>query len=117
MDNSFPGQAQTSESRVLENITGLSNGADKLKQQCASIHSLLNEGTYKIEAVLNIIDNLKTKEKTLLNSEGDETVVQQITEEQIDSFLEILRTPAFQSLIKQFLTKWVTTGKMPGVSS
>jgi len=68
----------------------------------------MDEGTYKLDAVLNVINGLKTKEQDMKNSGQEGPIIQQMNEEQINSFLEMLKTPAFQSLARQMLTKWVS---------
>lgn len=107
MLNSQSNNLKTSETKVLDSINTMSSKANKAKEDITRIHSFLNESSYKIDAILNIINNLKTKEQNIAVSGGDPNVIQQISEEQIDSFLEMLKTPTFQNLIKQVLQKYV----------
>lgn len=99
--------------QILDNIVSLSANVSFFKDKCSYIRSLLDEGTYKIDAVLNIINGLKVKEQNIVASGGDQAVLQQMSAEQIDSLLEMLRTPAFQSLARQLLTKWVNPTPAP----
>lgn len=98
-------------SQVLDNIRTIKNDAMSIKEKCTSIRSFLDEGMYKIEAVQNIVNNMKTQESKISESGQDQAVIQQLTEEQIDSFLEMLKTPTFQNLIKQLLSKWASSTK------
>lgn len=92
---------------VLENINAMSAEVDKLKSRCEQFRGLLDEGTYKMDAALNVVNGLKTREQAILTSGEDSAAVQQINAEQIDSFLELLKSPAFQSIARQFLSKYV----------
>jgi precorrin-6B methylase 2 len=108
MKNASTNTFNTSESKVLDSINVMSTKASEVREKCNTFRSLLDEGSYKIDAILNIVDKLKTQEMDIVQAGGDATVKQQITEEQIDSFLEMLKTPTFQHLIKQMLHKWAT---------
>ncbi|PKM86200.1 MAG: hypothetical protein CVU87_12890 [Firmicutes bacterium HGW-Firmicutes-12] len=108
MNNSTANKYNTAESKVLDSINVMSTKASEIRDKCNTFRSLLDEGSYKIDAILNVVDKLKTKEQTILEAGGDQAAIQQITEEQIDSFLEMLKTPTFQNLIKQMLHKWAT---------
>ncbi|MCR4441418.1 MAG: hypothetical protein QHH10_04650 [Peptococcaceae bacterium] len=101
------------EGRLLENIAAMSDQVAGLKERCSTLCSLLDEGTHKIDAVLNIINNLKVKERAILSAGGDQAVVQQMSEEQIDSILDMLKSPAFHSLLRQLLVKWASPGGSP----
>lgn len=94
-------------SSVLENIDHMSAEISNLKMRCEQFRSLLDEGTYKMNAALNVVNGLKTREQNILVSGEDPATVQQINEEQIDSFLELLKSPAFQSIARQFLAKYM----------
>lgn len=107
MPNEHSDSPKTSETRVLDSIETMSSQANKAKEELARLHSFLNDSSYKIDALLNVVNSLKTKEQNIAVSGGDPALVQQISEEQIDSFLEMLKTPTFQNLIKQFLHKYV----------
>lgn len=98
---------------ILEGVSVMSNDIGKMKETCGKIRHLLDEGTYKIDAMLNILNNLKAKEESIVASGGDQAVVQQLNEEQVDSILEMLKTPAFQNLARQLLKKWAQAGPPP----
>ncbi len=102
------GMRQTAgENMVLAAVNNLSTEVLNIREKCLSIRHLLDEATYKMEASLNVINGLKKQEENILKSAGNPVAVKQLTEEQIDGFLEMLKTPAFQNLVKQVLTKWV----------
>lgn len=92
---------------VLEELANISGEVDSMKGRCMKARRLMDEGTYKLEAVLNIVTNLKSREHDIMAASEDQALLQQITEEQVDSLLEMLKSPAFQSLAKQFLSKWI----------
>jgi hypothetical protein len=92
---------------ILENLETTSNEINNLKNMCRNFRTLLDEGTYKLDAVLNIVNSIKTREEEIMVAGGDQTVLQQINEEQINNLLEMLKTPAFQKIARQVLTKLV----------
>ena len=96
---------------LLENINVMSNEINNIKNTCSYFRTLLDEGTYKLDSALNIISNIKTKEAEIVNSGGDEVVLQQMSEEQIDNLLEMLKSPAFQKIARQLLVKWIDTAE------
>ena len=93
--------------QLLENMTTMSEQINQLRERCVGWRKLMDEGTYKLDAVLNVVNGLKTKEQEIKTSQKEEPVLKQMSEEQINSFLEMLKAPAFQSLARQMLTKWV----------
>lgn len=107
MPNEQADSLKTSETRVLDSIDTMSRQANKAKEELARLHSFFNDSSYKIDAILNVVNSLKTKEQHIAVSGEDPALIQQISEEQLDSFLEMLKTPTFQSLIKQFLHKYI----------
>jgi len=98
------------EGQLLENIAAISGQVSGLKEKCSTLGSLLEDGTRKIDAVLNIVSGLKAQERAILSAGGEQAAAQQMSKEQIDSILEILKSPAFHSLLRQLLMKWASTG-------
>lgn len=96
---------------VLENLAGMSNEVDNLKNTCSYFRTLLDEGTYKLNSALKVIDNIKIREQGIMVSGGESAVLQQMNEEQIDNLLELLKSPAFQQLARQLLLRWLHTVK------
>lgn len=96
--------------QLLEELVGISGEVETIKERCYKVRKLMDEGTYKLNAILNIVENMKSREQTIMASSEDQAVLQQITEEQVDSLLEMLKSPAFQSLARQLLTKWIVQG-------
>ncbi|MDD4047485.1 MAG: hypothetical protein PHI90_01420 [Clostridia bacterium] len=92
---------------ILESVNNMSNEIKNTKEMCIYLRNLLENGTYKLDALLNIIGGIKSKEQEILASGGDQSFVEQINEEQIDSFLEMLKSPAFQKIARQMLTKFI----------
>lgn len=92
---------------TLDQITILTDQISQVKGKCENYRQLMDEGTYKLNAVLNIIDGLKVREQNIMTTGMNPSVIQQMNEEQIDSLLELLKSPAFQSLARQILIKWV----------
>lgn len=98
-------QRQTGDSKLLNGINTLSNDVLSFKAKCENLRRLMDEGSYKLDAALNIINNLKVQEKNIISAAGDPVAVKQMSEEQIDGLLEMLKTPAFQSIAKQAMVK------------
>ncbi len=91
---------------TLDQITMMTDQINQVKGKCENYRQLMDEGTYKLNAVLNIVDSLKVREQNIMTTGMDPSVIQQMNEEQIDSLLELLKSPAFQSLARQILIKW-----------
>lgn len=106
-------EKRTSDSKVLESITTMSGEVVRAREMCERLRKLLDEGAYKLDAVLNIIHGMKSREQNIVNAGGDLAVMQQMNEEQIDSLLEMLKSPAFQSLARQMLVKWAAGMENP----
>lgn len=104
-------QSFTAEQGVffLDNLESMSQEINNVRGMCGRLRTLLDEGTYKLDAVLKIINGVKTKEQEIIATGGDPTVLQQMNEEQIDNLLEMLKTPAFQRIARQLLTQWINT--------
>ncbi len=94
------------ESRILAEINNLSMEISNLREKCLRIRQLMDEGTYKLNSTQNVLTKLKTKEQNIVNSAANQGTVRQMSEEQIDDMLEILKSPAFQNLAKQMMMKW-----------
>ena len=92
---------------VLENLESMSNEIGHFKSTCSYFRTLLDEGSYKLDSALKVIDNIKIKEQEIMVSGGEPAVLQQLNEEQIDNLLEMLKSPAFQKLIRQLLLRWL----------
>ena len=93
--------------QVLENMSSMSDEINRLRERFVGWRKMMDEGTYKLDAALNVVNGLKMKEQEIKTSGKEGPILQQMNEEQINSFLEMLKTPAFQSLSRQMLTKWV----------
>ncbi|MGI6144440.1 MAG: hypothetical protein GX092_07040 [Clostridia bacterium] len=105
------GFAVQQEFSILEDLEMLSKEIQFVYNSCNHLRRLLDEGTYKLDSILNIVNSVKTKEQEILTSGGDPVVLQQMNEEQIDNLLEMLKTPSFQKLARKLLTQWVNTGE------
>lgn len=92
---------------TLDQITMMTDQINQVKGKCENYRQLMDEGTYKLNAVLNIVDSLKVREQNIMTTGMNPSVIQQMNEEQIDSLLELLKSPAFQSLARQILIKWI----------
>lgn len=92
----------------VQEIDLMSSEVNNLKEKCTYFRTLLDEGSYKLDSVLKIIDNIRTKEVEIQNAGGDEAVVQQMNQEQIDDFLEMLKSPAFQKVARQLLARIIS---------
>jgi organic radical activating enzyme len=95
---------------ILEDLESLSKEIEFVHNSCNYLRRLLDEGTYKLDSILNIVNSVKTKEQEILTSGGDPVVLQQMNQEQIDNLLEMLKTPSFQKLARQLLSQWINTG-------
>lgn len=111
MEQKENGQKDT---RILESMNVMSDEVIRIKEKCEYFRKLLDEGTYKIDSVLNIVETLKNREQNIIQAGGDQAVLQQMNEEQINSFLEMLKTPAFQNIARQLLIKWGNQSKAQG---
>lgn len=99
-------EKRNGDTRILESITTMSGEVIQARELCQKLQKLMDEGAYKLDAVRNIINSMKTREQNILNTGGEQAVIQQMNEEQINSFLEMLKSPTFQSLARQLLVKW-----------
>lgn len=102
------------DTHVLDQINGMSADVSLLREKCVKFRNLLDEGTYKIDSLTKIVSNLKAAEVNNSAAGGDQAVLQQMNEEQINSFLEMLKTPAFQNLARQLLLKLASAGPAAG---
>lgn len=93
---------------VMEDISSMSSDINKMKEKCENLRKLMDEGTYKLDALLNVINNLKKRESSMAASINDEAAMKQLSEEQVDSMLDMLKTPAFQSVARKLLVKWTS---------
>jgi len=103
-------KAEQEVASILENLDSISNEIKHVHHTCSNLRKILDEGTYKLDSIIKIINNVKTKEEEIKTSGGDPAVLQQINEEQIDNLLEMLKTPAFQKIARQLLSQYVNTG-------
>ncbi|MGI6588651.1 MAG: hypothetical protein ACOX2N_07790 [Peptococcia bacterium] len=94
---------------ILENLELISQEINNVHSMCARLRILLDEGTSKLDSVLNIVKGVKTKEEEIMTAGGEQAVLQQLNEEQIDNLLEMLKTPTFQKLARQLLTRWINS--------
>ena len=106
-------QKQSGNSKILDSINTVSNDVLSFREKCLNLRHLMDEGSYKLDATLNIINNLKNQEKNIVSSVGDPVAIKQMSEEQIDGLLEMLKTPAFQSIAKQAMVKWLNQPTSP----
>lgn len=91
----------------VQEIDLMSSEVNSLKEKCIFLRTLLDEGSYKLDSVLKIIGNVREKEVEIQNSGGDEAFVQRMSQEQVDDFLEMLKSPAFQKVARQLLVKFI----------
>jgi organic radical activating enzyme len=94
-------------SKVMEEVSTLTNQLYQAKGFCSYLSNMIDEGTYKLDAILNIVNNLKTREQNIIATGASPAVIQQLNAEQVDSLLEMLKSPAFQNIARQVLLKWV----------
>lgn len=92
----------------VQEIELMSSEVNNLKEKCTYFRTLLDEGSYKLDSVLKIIDNIRAKEVEIQDAGGNEAVVQQMNQEQVDNFLEMLKSPAFQNVARQLLVKIIS---------
>lgn len=102
-------QAFTTEQVFVEDLEVISKEIEYVYDTCGRLRRLLDEGTYKLDSILTIINNVKTKEQEIVASGGDPVILQQMNEEQIDNLLEMFKTPTFQKLARQLLTQWINS--------
>jgi seryl-tRNA synthetase len=95
----------------VEEIDLMSAEVNRLKEKCTYFRTLLDEGAYKLDSVIKIIDNVRAQEVEIRNAGADEAVLQHMDQEQIDQFLEMLKSPAFQNIARQLLVKLVSPAK------
>jgi seryl-tRNA synthetase len=95
----------------VEEIDLMSAEVNRLKEKCTYFRTLLDEGAYKLDSVIKIIDNVRAQEVEIRNVGADEAVLQHMDQEQIDQFLEMLKSPAFQNIARQLLVKLVSPAK------
>lgn len=98
--------------KVMEDIFSMTTEIKTMKEKCENLRKLMDEGTYKLDAMLNVINNLKIRESNIAVSMHDEAAMKELTEDQIDSMLEMLKTPAFQSVARKLLLKWIDNNEI-----
>lgn len=89
-------------------INKLSTEIKSLREKCLKMRELMDEGTHKLNSTVNVLEKLKSQEQNMVNSVDGPGEVRPMNEEQINSMLEMLKTPAFQNLARQMLLKWST---------
>lgn len=94
-------------SKIMEEVTTLTSQLNQARDLCGYLSNIINEGTYKLDAVLNIVSNLKTREQNIIATGASPNVIKQLNAEQVDSLLEMLKSPAFQNIARQFLLKFM----------
>ena len=80
----------------VEEIDLMSAEVNRLKEKCTYFRTLLDEGAYKLDSVIKIIDNVRAQEVEIRNAGADEAVLQHMDQEQIDQFLEMLKALLFR---------------------
>jgi len=95
----------------VQELDLMSAEVNRLKERCTYFRTLLDEGAYKLDAVLKIIRNIREREIEIKNAGGDEAALQQMDQEQIEQFLEMLKSPAFQNVARQLLVRIVNPAK------
>lgn len=91
----------------VEELDLMSNEVKVLKERCMYFRTLLDKGSSKLDAVLKIIRNIHARELEIKEMDGDAAVLQQMNEQQINDFLEMLKSPSFQNVARQFLLRFV----------
>ncbi len=94
-------------SKVMAEVLALTSELSQVKDVSNYLSNLIDEGIYKLDALLNIVSSLKVREQNILSTGGSAAAIQQLNEEQIDSLLEMLKSPAFQNIARQVLLKWM----------
>jgi hypothetical protein len=94
---------------ILEDVNTMAYNIDNMKEMCGKIRRFLDEGTYKIDSLLNIISGVKAREHEIMAAGGDQTFLHQMNEQQIDSFLEMLKSPPFQKIARQMIVKFINS--------
>jgi len=103
--------AKRPEFSIVEDLESLSQEIEFVHNSCNYLRRLLDEGTYKLDSILNLINSVKTKEQEIMTSGGDPAIFQQMNEGQIDNILEMLKTPSFQKLARQLLKQWTNNSE------
>ena len=62
------GFAVQQEFSILEDLEMLSKEIQFVYNSCNHLRRLLDEGTYKLDSILNIVNSVKTKEQEILTS-------------------------------------------------
>lgn len=106
MEESLNDKTRETNASLLENLNGMSHEMLDIKQKCEKWRKYLDEGAYKLDAVLNIIDGMKNREQSFMAAGAGPEAMHHMNEEQVDNILEMMKSPAFQSVAKQILTKW-----------
>ena len=97
-------------------IDNLMIALNEIEEECKKEQYGYYEVSRPENELVNIINNLKNQEKNIVSSVGDPVVIKQMSEEQIDGLLEMLKTPAFQSIAKQAMACPNTArGKSPNL--
>lgn len=99
---------EAGESKMMAGIDSLNSEIVSLREKCLKVRHLMDEGTHKLNSSLNVLNKLKSQEQNIINSADNPVAVKQMSEEQIDGLLEMLKTPAFQNLLKQMMLKYLT---------
>lgn len=88
---------------IMEQLNGLNNNLYNIRNKCEELRYKLDSAYNKLDSVSNLIQGMRNKEQEIVTAGGEEAVVNKMNEEQIDSILEMMKTPAFHNIARQVL--------------
>jgi|GEM_PF-6208239 len=83
--------------------TGLNN----LRVQVDVAKNLFDDFIYKLESAVQILEIIKSNEERRINGPQVQVASWKTTKDTVDEVLELLQTPVFQNILRQFMIGWI----------
>lgn len=92
--------------QLVSQLTVVENNVVKVRGHVDTARSLFDEVLYKIESFIQIMEIVSNNEERRINGKQAQlSSVQKESKDTVDEIIELLQTPAFQSVLRQVLVK------------
>lgn len=88
-------------------------GLSNIKIQVNSMRYLFDEIMFKLDSFLEVLDIIQQNEERKVNRPVASVAIQKESKDTIDEVLELLQTPVFQNILRQFLVGFLTKSSTP----
>lgn len=104
-------QEKEQEVNVSEKLIAFLDGSEvnlnKAKGHVNNIRFAFEEMTYKLESFTSILEIIHNNEERRMKGPQATLSNQKTTKDTLDEILEVLQNPAFQSILRQFMTSFI----------